>query len=364
MKKSFEPKTLPLSDINWEQLVPLISEANQAIARYDGRLEGIPNPQVLLSPLLTQEAVLSSKIEGTQATLEEVLEFEANPKKTKDKKEDIEEILNYRISLSLAKDELDKRPLCLNLIKDIHSILLQGVRGQNKSRGEFRKSQNWIGKPGTPIEQAMYVPPPPDKLLDYLSNWEYYCHFEEKDSLVQLAIIHAQFEIIHPFLDGNGRIGRILIPLFLYEKKILSSPMFYISAYFEANREEYYSRLLEISEHDNWNDWITYFLKAIKEQASKNSQKAKEILLLYNEMKERIAELTRSIYAIKILDFIFDRPFFTTSLFASEAQIPKASIARLVTQLEQGGIIETAIQGKGRSPTVHMFNHLLKIVGI
>jgi len=213
------PTALPLTDIAWEELLPNIVKANTVLANFNGILETIRNPLIFLSPLMTQEAVLSSRIEGTRASFSDILEHEAAPKKIKDNYNDIEEVINYREALRYAEVVLIKRPICLNLIRGIHGILLKGVRGENKSRGEFRKIQNWIGPPGSKIEIASFVPPSPENLLNYLSNWEKYCHYDEKDSLVQLAVIHAQFEIIHPFLDGNGRVGRILIPLFLKEKK-------------------------------------------------------------------------------------------------------------------------------------------------
>lgn len=362
MKTPFTPDTLPFNGIDWQNLIELIIKANSTLARYDGRLESIPNPELLLSPLLTQEAVLSSRIEGTQATLEEVLEFEADPRKPSKRYDDIEEILNYRKSLYLAKDELQDRPLCLNLIKSIHQSLLRGVRGQYKSRGEFRETQNWIGKPNTPMEEATYVPPPPDCLLKHLSNWEKYCHYDEKDRLVQLAIVHAQFEIIHPFLDGNGRIGRILIPIFLFEKKVLSSPTFYISAYFEANRDEYYARLLAISEQGDWTGWIKFFLRAIIEQAAKNSQKAQDIMSLYNEMKEKIANLTHSRFAIQTMDFLFHRPIFTSSLFVTDSQITKASVNRILKSLHKGDVIDTITEARGRTAALYVFPELLAII--
>lgn len=362
MNRPFIPELLPLKEIAWSNLVSLIGEANAAIARYDGYLQGIPNPKVFLSPLTTQEAVLSSKIEGTQATLEEVLEFEADPSEPTDRYEDIQEIVNYRKALIFAEEDLQRLPLCLNMIKSIHQILLEGVRGRNKGRGEFRKIQNWIGKQNTPIEDATYIPPAPDRLLDDLSNWEKYCHYDEKDRLVQMAIIHAQFEIIHPFLDGNGRIGRILIPIFLFDKKVLSTPTFYISSYLEATRDEYYDRLLAISNNGDWEGWITYFLKAIVEQAKRNSQKAKDIMTLYDKMKEEITRLTHSSFSIQTLDCLFQRPIFNSSVFTISSQIPKASAARILKCLESGNIIRPIKPAKGRKPTVYIFPKLLKIV--
>jgi Fic family protein len=177
-----------------------------------------------------------------------------------------------------------------------------------------------------------------------------------------LAIVHAQFEIIHPFLDGNGRIGRILIPLFLFEKKILNSPTFYASAYFENHREEYYERLNAITKSNDWESWILFFLKAIEQQARENSKKTKKILDLYNEMKDRIVALTHSQFSLPVLDCLFDLPFFRASTFQAKSGIPKASVIRLLGQLKEGGIISVIEQAKGRKSALYLFDRLFKIV--
>ena len=293
--KPFIPNKLPLNLIDWASHVSLIGQANAALARYDGMLQGIPNPGVFLSPLATQEAVLSSRIEGTLASMEEVLEFEANPREHGEpsKHTDIQEIINYRTAMWKAIESLKERPLCLNLIKDLHAILLDSVRGRDKAPGQFRQKQNYIAPAGYPIEQATFVPPSTDHLPAVLDNWEKYLHFEEKDVLVHLAIVKAQFGIIHPFLDGNGRLGRMLIPLFLFDKKLLSSPMFYLSAYLEANREIYYTRLQAVSQQQDWNGWIQFFLTAIVKQAAINIDKVRGILSLYGDMKTRMLKTTR-----------------------------------------------------------------------
>ena len=221
--KPIVPQQLPLDEIDWEPLIPLIGRSNRSLALYDGILYGVPNPEVLLSPITTQEAVLSSRIEGSQATLGEVLKFEAGEEpEHESRRHEILEILNYRSALRSAEIELARRPFSLNLLIGLHETLLDSVRGRDKGRGQFRKSQNWIGVPGCSIEQADFVPPDPLLVTGALDNWENYYHEDRPDALVQLAIVHAQFEIIHPFLDGNGRIGRILIPLFLFEKRLLS----------------------------------------------------------------------------------------------------------------------------------------------
>ena len=363
MKKPYIPQSLPLESLDWVRFISLIGQANAELARYDGILQGIINPGVLLSPLTTKEAVISSKIEGTQASLEEVLQYEASPDPKAEKYNDIQEIINYRKAMRFASQWLDTKPITLNLIKQMHGILLDSVRGRDKARGSFRTGQNYIAKPGAPIVQATYIPPEPLVLMDHLSNFEKYIHYDEKDRLIQLAMIHAQFEIIHPFLDGNGRIGRILIPLFLYEKKVLHSPMFYISEYMEQNRDEYYARLLAVSEGKKWEDWIEFFLRAVIEQAKANSQKAKAILGLYEKKKERIAEVTHSQYAIKILDTIFARPVFSTTDFIRISKIPKPSAMRLLKLLRNEKILSTAKHGSGRRAEIMVFDKLINIIG-
>lgn len=358
----FIPHSLPLQNLNWEKFIPLFVEANSELARYDGLLQSIPNTEIILSPLTTQEAVLSSKIEGTQATLEEVLEFEARQNKSIPKYEDIEEVLNYRVTLNETVERLRSNfPISLRLIKDMHHTLLKGVRGENKDRGNFRRIQNWIGSPGSKIENASYVPPSPDKLMEYLGNFEKYIHFEEKDRIIQLAIIHAQFEIIHPFLDGNGRIGRLLIPLFLFEKGILTTPLFYISSYFEADRQLYYSKLLSVSLTGDWNEWIEYFLNAVIEQSKRNIKLAKEILNLYNGLKEEIMTSTNSKYSIRILDFLFEKPVFSTREFTDRLKVIRVVTKRNLEKLENSGIIELYDKGSGKRASIYRFKRLLEI---
>ncbi|MDP3042129.1 MAG: Fic/DOC family N-terminal domain-containing protein [Candidatus Omnitrophota bacterium] len=362
MKQPYVPQLLPLESVDWVRFITLIGQANAELARYDGILQGIINPRVLLSPLTTNEAVISSKIEGTQASLEEVLKYEASPDVKTEKYDDIREIINYREAMRFAIQWMKEKPITLNLIKQMHGMLLDSVRGKDRSRGSFRTSQNYIGRFGSTIEQASYVPPEPAILMEHLSNFEKYIHYDEKDRLVQLAIIHAQFEIIHPFLDGNGRLGRILIPLFLYEKKVLNSPMFYISEYLESNREEYYAKLRAISEDKKWDDWIEFFLRAIVAQAKANSVKAKAILELYEIKKHKLSELTHSQYVIKVLDTMFARPLFSTTDFIKISKIPKESAIRLLRLLKKEKILTTLREGKGRSPEILIFNKLFDIV--
>ena len=363
------PDTLPLKTIDWERHVTLIGKANAALARYDGILLGMVNPQVLLSPLTTREAVLSSRIEGTQASLEEVLQYEADvgdPEKNQDLTDspqirDIHEIINYRKAMGTAVEKMSGRPFGINTIRELHRILLTGVRGRYKDPGEIRRIQNYIAAPGTPIDQATFIPPSPEIIMDALSNWEDYLYFTEKDPLVQLAVLKAQFELIHPFRDGNGRIGRMLVPIILYHKKILSQPMFYISSYLERNRDVYYERLLAISRDGDWNGWISFFLEALVLQSEENSKKARAILELYNGMKTRVAKITRSQYSIQTIDVLFSSPIINSSDFSIKSGIPDRTAQRIIQRLEQDGILRMIREGRGnRSPT-YLFLDLLEI---
>jgi len=363
--KPFEPQNLPIKEIHWDSLIPLIGTANRSLAYFDGVLYGIGNPNVLLSPLTTQEAVLSSRIEGTQATLSEVLKFEAGDRPPEESKVyDIEEIVNYRRAMRLAEEELQNRPFSLTLLKDLHAVLLDGVRGKFKARGQFRTTQNWIGVPGTPIEAAHFVPPAPSGLFTYLENWEKYYHFERPDPLVQLAIIHAQFELLHPFLDGNGRLGRMVVPLFLFERRLISSPVFYISSYLEEHRDEYISGLHLLSEKspEAWTRWIGFFLTALEEQSRDNSAKAKETIDLYNNLKEDIITLTHSRYAVPLLDGLFDQPIFTSSRLQSRPGMPSMPmVMNMLGKLKKAGIVTVLREGRGRSPQILALGKLLNI---
>lgn len=362
-KNPFVPEKLPLDNLDWVSYISLIGDARDRLSKFDGLLQGIPNPSILLSPLTTQEAVVSSKIEGTQATLEEVLEYEADPKQSIDKKDDILEVLNYRQAMYFAIDEMNKKPLSERLLKDVHKILLKDVRSHTRLIGEYRDWQVFIGKDGTTIEEASYVPPAPQNINNLMSNLEKYMHFKEKDPLVQLAIIHAQFEMIHPFGDGNGRLGRIILPLFLHFRGVLSTPMFYLSAYFEKHRDTYYSKLNGISANGDWDSWIVYFLNAVKEQSELNIDKAKAIMNLHSQKKEEIRKVTKSQYSVDILDFIFSYPFFTAPQLTQKTSINPKYAQDLVKKLEDGRVVKLVRENSGRNPAVYVFEDLIKITG-
>lgn len=361
--KPATPKTLPLKDIDWEGLVADIGTANRAIAHYDGVFCGVPNPQVLLSPLTTQEAVLSSRIEGTRATLDDVLKFEAGADVAEEAtRQDIQEIINYRRALLAAEKDLKRRPFTLTLLRQLHEILLNSVRGRHMARGRFRTSQNFIGAPGATIQQALYIPPEPSRVPAYMDNWEKYYHADERDPLVQLALIHAQFELIHPFLDGNGRLGRILVPIFLYERQLLARPMFYLSAYLESHREEYVGLLRGLDGPETWSPWIAFFLRALTEQAREGATKARRILALYGRLKGEILELTHSQFAVPLLDRLFHQPVFASSTLVADKAMPsKPMVMALLRKLRDAGILVVVREGSGRRAQILALGELVNL---
>ena len=356
------PPALPVANLNWQKLMPLMSRANAALGRYDGLLRSLPNAEILLSPITTNEAVLSSRIEGTQATLEEVLQQDGGVEVAPERQADMEEVLNYRNALFAAESALQYRPISLSIIKELHQSLMQGVRGQDKTPGQFRIDQNWIGRPGCTIDDARFVPPNPIVLPQALDDWAAYIANTDDDPVLQIAIVHAQFEILHPFKDGNGRIGRMLIPLVLFQRGLLSRPMFYLSEYLESHREEYYDKLLLITEQGDWQGWVEFFTNGVIEQADTNLEKAQKILLLYNELKARFIDATHSQYAVPALDAFFKKPIINSTDFAARSGIPTRftsnSILKTLTDLN---LIQVFSPGAGRNPAIYILGDLLNI---
>ena len=356
----------PPNDLDWSRVIPLIGPANAALARYDGLLFAIPNAHVLLSPLTTQEAVLSSKIEGTHVTMGEVLEIEAGSDSsslTKPKRDDAEEVLNYRWAIQACSDEMKDRPLSQHIIRAAHKLLMQGVRGRSKSPGRYRKDQNWIGNAGCSIEEAGFVPVAPEHLQSGMDQWERYLNSKtEKDIIVQLAVLHVEFEALHPFSDGNGRLGRMLIPLFLYQRKLLRSPDFYMSAYLEKHREEYQERLRAVSRDGNWTDWCVFFLNGVSKQAAENERKARAVLALYERIKEVMVGITHSQHSIRAVDFIFKYPIFASTSFTANAGIPKPTAIRILTRMRENRLLLAIREPKGRRKGIYAFEELLSIV--
>ena len=352
----------PEERLDWPALIPFIGPAAAAVARYDGTLAAIPNPRILLAPLTTREAVLSSRIEGTQATMGEVLGFEAGQEpESPTRRDDFREVLKYRAAMRRAEELLGELPLSQRVIREAHSVLLSGVRGEGQAPGEYRRIPNWIGTPGCTVDEAKFVPIGADRLPDAMSVWERYIHQDVPDQLIKLAILHAEFEALHPFLDGNGRLGRMLVPLFLWQDGLIREPMFYISAYFEAHRDAYYDGLLAVSRDDDWTGWCRFFLEAVRLQAEDNLTKAKGIISLYDDMKRRVPELTRSRYAIHSLDWIFERPIFSASDFATGTGMSGRTARRILDLLCEGGVLRVVVPGSGRRTSVLAFPDLLSV---
>jgi Fic family protein len=335
--------------------------AQAAVARFDGILQAMVNPELLLSPLTTQEAVLSSRIEGTQASLEDVMRYDADPRKDAERKDDIKEIQNYRDAMHKAIGWLRASGLTSEVMTKIHKVLLTGVRGESKRPGHIRDSQNYIGYRGEPIEKALFIPPTAEDLKHAIPDLQDFMAVTHRDVIVQTAMAHAQFELLHPFLDGNGRVGRIVIPLMFFSKGLISSPSFYLSEYFEDQRSAYYGGLAAISEKGAWQEWVDFFLTAVVDQAERNTHRATAILRLYNRMKDEINTLTRSQFSLQTLDALFARPFLTAPDFLERTGIARRTGFRILDDLQKAGILVVKEEGSGRKPALLAFARLIAI---
>lgn len=357
-RQQFPPHNLQLGT-----LVAQIGRANACLSRYDGLLESLVNPEVLLSPLLMKESELSSRIEGTVATANEVYQQQAGEEFTPEKNADIQEILNYRTTLRSAGEALKTKPLSLHLLRQMHENLMQGVRGKDKNPGVFRNTQNWIGSRGCDIKEATYVPPSPLVLNDVLEEFTKFVSLRDEtlDPIVQAALIHAQFEIIHPFDDGNGRIGRLLIPLFLMKRGCIVTPSLYISGYLESNREVYYELLGNISKKGNWLSWIDFFLNAIVTQSENNLLLVRNIIELYEEKKREIAELLHTDQSIYIVDMLFDTPVFRANEMHRRLKIQRQRAAQYIRTLKDAGVLLEIRPAKGRRAAMLSFEALWEI---
>ncbi len=358
------PEPLPINHLDWESLIPAMGKANRAISEFSGLLRYLPDASLLMSPLAMREAVLSSRIEGTTATVTQVLRFQAGEDASDEgSRRDIEEIVNYRKTLRIAERELRKKPFCLNLLLTLHENLMASVRGQNKAPGQFRRVQNYIGRHGRPIEHADFVPPSPLIMLNALGEWEKYYHHEDKDAIVQLAIVHAQFEFLHPFLDGNGRLGRILVPLFLFNKGILNTPTFYLSEYLEDHREDYVGHLRELGRSKKaWTQWCLFFLEAVTTQAQWNIDRVTRILHLHQKLRDRMFELTNSRFALALLDAMFAQPIFQAEALHSRTDMPtRAMVLRLLGKLVADGTLKLLVTRSGRRPAVYSLHELVRL---
>lgn len=363
-KKPFTPKLLPPENIDYSSILPNLISARDTVARYDEAVKRLPNPGIIQRTFETKEAVLSSKIEGTQVTLEDVFMLDAEGVKTEknEQEKDYREVVNYRKAITHGRELLKKKPLGENVIKDVHKILLDSVRGHNRAPGQFRKGQVFIGPVGGTIEQASFIPPPPQEIPGLFSNLENYIHSTEIiDPLVQIAVAHYQFEAIHPFSDGNGRVGRLLVPLFLYEKGITAYPNIYVSEFLEEYRSDYYDLLRGISEKEDWLSWIQFFIKAILHQTKVTYKRVEKIEALYKKLKERLPEFN-SIYAPSFLDSIFQKPRFSAKSIKSISSISNnQTIYTLIDKFLSAKVVIDITPNRDRNK-VYAFKELLEII--
>lgn len=335
--RAYVPNPLP-PEIAWSnELVNSLSRADFLLGKLAREGSKLPNPHLLIRPFITREAVLSSKIEGTQATISEILAYNAGAQ-VEQQADDIQEVQNYIVALDYGLNLLNELPISLRLIKEIHEQLMKGVRGSHATPGEFRKTQNCIGTPGCTLNTAKYVPPPIDYLTECLSDFEHFLHDRQLPTLVHAALCHYQFEAIHPFLDGNGRVGRLLITLLLIEQEVLPSPLLYLSAFFESTRYEYYTQLFNVSSKSTWNDWLIYFLNGIAIQSEDALSRVERINDLLNKWKLKVASNSSSV-AIKIVEHFAVNPYLTIKRVAEELEISYSTAERGIRKLINENII-------------------------
>ena len=334
------PIKLPLA------LVRQLSEADRAVSELAGIARTLPNPHLLIDPFIRREAVLSSRIEGTQASFSDLVFFEAARAKEKEVP-DVREVSNYVKALEYGLGRLNELPVSLRLIREIHAILLEGVRGKSQTPGEFRRSQNWIGPPGCKLMDATYVPPPVDEMHSGLDRFEKYIHSDfDLPPLIRLSLIHYQFEAIHPFLDGNGRIGRLIVTLLLCAEGLLPQPLLYLSAFFERTRDEYYRRLLAVSQYGKWQDWILYFLQGVASQARDAIYRSSRLLGLWHKYRASLQEARASALILQLVDELFSYPAITNALAAHTLSITPRSAQLNIDKLQKAHIL---IEATGRS---------------
>jgi len=342
--QAFVPDPLP-PEIKWTpNLVRALSDADRLVGRLAGEGGRLPNPHLLMRPFVRREAVLSSRIEGTQATLGELLAAEAGAVVERSP-EDLREVGNYVVALEHGLGRLNKLPLSLRLVRELHEKLLERVRGGHATPGEFRRSQNWIGPPGCTLETATYIPPPPTEMVTCLGEWEKFLHDTQLPPLLQIALVHYQFEAIHPFLDGNGRVGRLLITLFLVERSILPTPLLYLSAFFEATRQDYYQRLLAISKGGDWEAWLLYFLNGMARQSEDALSRVERINALLGKWRLSVAG-TSSKHGLLLLDMLTANPFLTIKKAAKKLEVAFTTAQRAVEKLEMLGILSRVSEAK------------------
>ena len=306
-----------------------------------GRLAGegqrLPNPHVLIRPFIRREAVFSSRIEGTQSTLGELLAAEAGATPNRSP-EDLREVANYVVALEYGIERLKTLPLSLRLVRELHEKLMAGVRGDHATPGEFRRTQNWIGRPGCTLSDASYIPPPPDTLLEHLGKWEEFLHDDSIPPVVQAALLHYQFEAIHPFIDGNGRVGRLLITLFLCARRVLPEPLLNLSAFFEATRADYYDGLRAVTEKGDWNNWISYFLNGVARQSEDALSRTLRINKQLTDWRSAF-DGSGSRTPQRVIDLIGSNPFLSPRDTQKKLGISYNNVMRAIEALEKGGVL-------------------------
>ncbi len=343
------PAPLP-PQLEWtSDLVTILSKAASALGELKGLGRHLANPHLLIAPFTRREAVLSSRIEGTQASLSDLYAYEAVQLSMFNRPKDVKEIHNYVRALEYGLERLDTLPLSLRLIRELHAHLMEGARGENQTPGEFRRSQNWIGPPGSLLEDAIFIPPPPDQMQTALGDLESYLHARPMlPYLVRLGLIHYQFEAIHPFLDGNGRVGRLLIVLLLCAWDLLPQPLLYLSAYFQRHRETYYERLLAVSQRGAWGDWLCFFLQGVVIQSQDAITRSRCLLDLHERYREQFQNQRAAARLLQVIDTLFVRPVTTINYIAEALEVSHQSATRYVNTLEEEGILRE-ITGQARN---------------
>ena len=343
------PDPLPPEISYGRELIRLLSDADRLLGELSGTGRLLPNPYLLIAPYIRREAVSSSRIEGTQASLDDLFFFEAVESEVP-RVPDVREVRNYVRAMEYGLERLKGLPISGRLIREIHGVLMEGVSGDYLTSGEFRQSQNWIGPPGCLLNDATYVPPPVEEMNQAISDWEKYLHSNpEEPPLIQCALMHYQFEAIHPFLDGNGRVGRLLISFFLCEGKYLTQPLLYLSEFFEKYRAEYYSRLLGVSQRGDWQKLIEFFLRGVIYQSKDAISDAKKILHIHADYKNKL-EKTKKIpeSAHRLIDEIFLNPVISISGLSKKWNLPFNSVKTGVSRLIQIGILRET-EGRRRN---------------
>ena len=342
--RAFMPAPLPPTPpVRLEgELRALLSRADLALGRLDGSIATLPNPDLLVFMYIRKEAVLSSQIEGTQSSLQDVLAAESDLFERADIPRDVDEVLNYVAAMHHGLARLSDLPLSVRLIREIHERLMRGVRGGRLTPGELRRSQNWIGPGGRGIADAVFVPPPPDEVPQALGDLETFLH--ENDDLpllVKIGLAHAQFETIHPFLDGNGRVGRLLITFLLTQAAVLSRPVLYLSHYFKAHRQEYYERLQAVRDRGDWEGWLAFFLRGVAEVSGEATETTRRVLLLRERNRAEItAGLGRSAgNGHRVLESLFDHPIVSVGAVQEITGTTFAAANQLVARLVELGIL-------------------------